>query len=116
MGEPILQNVSIIWSPLQYLYFKTFKDANSSSFIRFQCILYDSEESLSDFRNLYKLKTGDLISGENQFCRKSELFGPPICISILKVLRTQTFRHSLDFNAFWMIEEYLSWAFGISTN
>ena len=145
-GEPILQNVWIIWSSLLYFNFKSFLDWNSSSFIRFQCILYDSGVFLSGFSNLYKLKRGDLISGGepifqnvwiiwspllylnlessmdwnssslirfqfilhesgrlfseswnfyklkrggpnfwgNQFCRMSEFFGPPFCISILK--------------------------------
>ena len=46
---------------------------------------------------------GDLISGGNQFCRKSELFGAPFCISILGVLWTKILRHSLDFKAFCMI-------------
>ena len=74
--EPVLKNSWIIWSPLLYFNFKTFKDPNSLSFIRFQCVLYDSEEFLSDFWNFYKLKGEDLLSGGNQFCRKSELFGP----------------------------------------
>ena len=57
MGEPILLKVWIIWSPLLYFNFKTFKDLSSSSFF----------------------------------------------IWILEVLRTQIFRHSLDFNTFCMI-------------
>ena len=88
-GEPILQNVWIIWSPLLYFNFKSFLDPNSSPFISFQCILYDSGVLLSESWNFYKLKRGDLISGGKQFCRKSELFGPPFCISILKVLWTK---------------------------
>ena len=84
-GEPILQIVWIICSPLLLSNFESFLDRNSSSFTRFQCILYDSGVLLSGFSNLYKLKRGDLISGGNQFCRMSELFGPPFCISILKV-------------------------------
>ena len=115
-GEPILQNVWIIWSPLLYFNFKSFLDPNSSSFIRFQCILYDSGVLLSGFSNFYKLKRGYLISGGNQFCRMSELFGPSFCISILKVLWTQMFRHSLDFNAFCTIQEYFCQSFEISTN
>ena len=79
-GEPILQNVWIIWSPLLYFNFKSFLDPNSSSFIRFQCILYESGVLLSEFSNLYKLKSGDLISVGNQFFRISGLFGPPFCI------------------------------------
>ena len=77
-GEPILQKVWIIWSPLLYFNFKSFLDPNSSPFISFQCILYDSGVLLSGFSNFYKLKRGDLISGGNQFCRKSELFGLPL--------------------------------------
>ena len=75
-NQALLKNSWIIWSPLLYFNFKTFKDPNSLSFIRFQCVLYDSEEFLSDFWNFYKLKGEDLLSGGNQFCRKSELFGP----------------------------------------
>ena len=60
-GEAILQNVWIIWSPLLYFNFKSFLDPNSSSFIRFQYILYDSGVLLSGFWNLYKLKRGEPI-------------------------------------------------------
>ena len=116
LGERILQKVRIIWSLLLYFNFKSFRDSNSLSFIRFQCILHDSGALFSESWNIYKLKRGDLISGWNQFCRKSELFGPPFCISILKVLWTQIHRHSLDFNAFFMIQEYFSQSLEISTN
>ena len=74
-GETILQKVWIIWSPLQYFNFKSFIDPNSSSFIGFQCILHDSGVLFSESWNFYKLKRRDLISGGNQFCRISELFG-----------------------------------------
>ena len=107
-GEPILQNVRIIWSPLLYLNFKSFPDPNSSLFISFQCILYDWGVVLSGFSNFYKLRSGDLISGGNQFYRMSELFGPPFCISILKVLWTQILRHSLDFSPFCINQEEFS--------
>ena len=75
--EPILQNVWIIWSPFLYFNFKSFVDPNSLQFISFQCILYDSGVLLSGFSNLYKVKMGNLISVGSQFCRISELFGPP---------------------------------------
>ena len=107
-GEPILQKVWIIWSPLLYFNFKSFMDPNSSSVIRFECIPHNSGVFLSESLNFYKLKKGGLISGGNQFCRNSELFGPPFCISILKVLETQIHRHSLDFNAFCMIQKVFS--------
>ena len=115
-GEPILQNVWIIWSPLLYFNFKSFLDPNSSPFISFQCIFSDSGVLLPGFSNLYKLMRGHLISGGNQFCRMSELSGPHFCISILKVLWTQIHRHSLDFNAFFMIQEYFFQSPQISTN
>ena len=116
LGEPILKTLWIIWSLLLYFNFESFMDPNSSSLIRFQCILHDSGVLFSESWNFYKLKRGDLVSGGNQFCRKSELFGPPFCISILKVLSTQFLRHSLDFNAFCMIQEYFSQSLEISTN
>ena len=84
-GEPILQSVWIIWSPLLYFNFKSFLDPNSPSFIRFQCILHESGKLFSESWNFYKWKRVDLISRGNQFCRMSELFRPPFCISILKV-------------------------------
>ena len=34
-------------------------DTNSLSFIRFECIPYGSGELFSDFRNFYKLKSGE---------------------------------------------------------
>ena len=115
-GEPILQKVWIIWSPLLYFNFRSFKYRISSSFIRFQCILHDSGVLFSEPWNFYKLKRGDLISGGNQFCRMSELFGPPFCISILKVLWTQILCHSLDFSPFCMNQEDFSQSPEISTN
>ena len=115
-GESILQEVWIIWSSLLYFNINSFTDPNSLSFIRFQCIPHDYGVLFSESWNFYKLKKGDLISGWNQFSWKSELFVPPFCISILKVLQTQILRHSLDFNAFCMIQEYFSQSLEISTN
>ena len=67
--EPILQKVWIILSPLLYLNFKSFLDPNSLSFIRFQCILHDSEVLFSESLNIYKIKIRDLIFRGNQFFR-----------------------------------------------
>ena len=114
--EANLQKVWIIWSPLLLFNFKSFMDPNSLPFIRFQCILHDSGKVFSDFWNFYKLKRGNLISGGNEFRRKSELFGAPFCITIVQILWNQILSHSLDFNAFCMIKEYLSQAFEISTD
>ena len=46
----------------------------------------------------------------------SELFGPPFCISILKVLLIQILHDSLDYNAFCMIQEYFSQGLEFSRN
>ena len=61
-GEPILQNSWIIWSPLLYFNFRNLKHPNSSSFIRFQCVLHDWALVFSVFWNFVELKRGDLIS------------------------------------------------------
>ena len=115
-GEPILQKVWTIWSPLLYFNFKSFLDPNSLSVIRLQCILHDWGVLFSESSNFYKLKCGDLIYRGNQLCRKSELFGHPFCISNLKDLWTLIVRHSLDLSAFCMIEKYVSQSLNISTN
>ena len=62
LGEPILQNGWIIWSPLVYFNFKNLSHPNSSSSSRFQCILHDSAVLFSVFSNFLKLKKVDLIS------------------------------------------------------
>ena len=114
--EPMLQKVLIIWSSLLYFNFKSFMEPNSSSLIRFQCIVHDSGVLLSESWNFYKWKWGDLNYEGNQFRRMSELFRPPFFISILKVVWTQIHRHSLDFKALVLIQEYFSMNLGISTN
>ena len=85
LGEPILQKVRIMWSPLLYFNFKSFLNLSTSSFLRFQCILYDSGALSSEFSSFYKLKRRHLIFWEKHFSRRSELFDPLFCISILKV-------------------------------
>ena len=61
----------IICSLILYFNFKNLMNPNSLSFIRFQCIVHDSGVIFSESWNCYKLKKGGLISGVNQFCRKS---------------------------------------------
>ena len=48
-GEEILQNDWVIWHPILYFNIKYLRDRNSSSFIRFQCILHESAVLLSFF-------------------------------------------------------------------
>ena len=70
----------------------------------------------SVFLNFLKLKRGDLISWGNQFCRTAESFGPPFCILIWEIWGTQILRHSVDFNAFYMIQQYFCQFFKIFSN
>ena len=115
-GEPILRKDCIIWSPLLIFNFKRFMGPNSSPFIRFQCILHDSGLLFAESWSFYKLKSGDIISGGNQFGRTSELLVPPYCVSILKVVWIQIHRHLLDFNGFFMIQEFFLQSLEISRN
>ena len=77
-GEPILQNVWIIWSPLLHLNFKSFLDPNSSSFIAFQRILHDSGVLFEESWNLYKLMRGDVISGEEPILQNVWIIWSPL--------------------------------------
>ena len=55
------------------------------------------------FLNSLNLKRAGLIFLVNQFCRKTELFGPLFCISIFKIWRTQILRYSIYFTVFYVI-------------
>ena len=61
-GNEFSRRAEFFLSPLLYFKFKSFKDSNSSSFIRFHCILYVSGELLSHFKNFCKLKGRELTS------------------------------------------------------
>ena len=76
-GQPILQKVWIISSPLLYFNFKSFMDPNSSSFIRFQCIQHDSWVLFSECCNFFKLDRGDLILGGTNFAESLNSLVPP---------------------------------------
>ena len=75
-GEPILQKVWIIWSPLLYFNFKSFMDSISASFITFECTLHDSGVHFAESWNLYKLKMGDQISRGTNFAESLNYFVP----------------------------------------
>ena len=92
-GEPIPQNGWFIWSPLLCFNFGNLKDPNSSSCIRFQCILHDWEVLFSIFWCVLKLKRGTFFLGGNQYCRTNELMGPFFSILILEIWRTQIVIH-----------------------
>ena len=116
---PILQKVWIVCLPLPrlllYFNYKIFKDPNSLSFIRFQYTLHDAGVIFSESSNFYNLMAGrwDLITGGRKFGRKSELFGPPFCISILN---TQNLGHSINFSVFCTIQHCFSQSLEIYIN
>ena len=66
--------------------------------------------------NFFQIKEGDLISweGGGPILQIVWIIWSPFCILILKVLRTQILYDSLDFNAFCLIQQYLSQSFEIS--
>ena len=77
----IVQNHWIVWSPIVYFNFKSFKDPNSPSwsFIRFQCILQDSGVLFSEFWYFYILKRGNkFLAGTNSAESLSYLLSPSV--------------------------------------
>ena len=83
-GEPILQIVWIIWSPLLYLNFKSFPDPIPLSFIVFHYVLHDSGVLFEESWNLYKLKMGDVISGEEPILQNVWIIWSPLLFSNFK--------------------------------
>ena len=77
-GGPILQNGWIISSPTLYCNFEHFKDPNSLSFIRFQCILHDPVVLFSAFPIFFKLKRGDLNSWGEPILQNSWIIWSPV--------------------------------------
>ena len=87
LGEPILQNGWIIWSPLVYFNFKNLRDPNSSSSSRFQCILHDSAVFFSVFSNFLKLKMAELISLGEPILQNGWIIWSPLVYLNFKSLR-----------------------------
>ena len=77
VGEPIFQNLWIIWSPFLYLNLKSPMKPNSSSFIRYQSILKESGRLFWESINFYELKMGDLIGGGTNFAECLNYLVPP---------------------------------------
>ena len=115
-AEPSLQNDWIIWSPLLYFNYRNWRDPNSLSLIRFQCMLHDSAVLFSGLWNFLKLKREDLVSWGKSILQNSSIIWYPFCISILEIWRTQVRRYSLDFSPFYMIHHYFYQLFEISSN
>ena len=122
-GHPILQNGWIITSPLLYFNLESFRDPNSSSLTRFQCILHGSGALFSVLSNFLKLKRGPNFLGItfsaewlNYYVPTPPPPTPRFSVSIWTVLRTQILCHSLGFNAFCMVQECFCQTFETSTN
>ena len=82
--EAVLKNGCIIFPPLLYFNFKSFKGQNSSLFIRFPCALHDSEVILSDFKNFHKLKRRNLISWWDRILQNGWIIWSPLLYFNLK--------------------------------
>ena len=111
-GEPIVQNSWIISSPLLYFNFRSLKDPNFSSFIRFQCVLHDAVLLFPGFWNFLKLESGYLISCSEPILENSWIIWSPLLFfnfrslkdpNSLSFIRFQCSLHDLAvlFPGFW---------------
>ena len=73
--------------PLLYFNLKNFRDPNSSSSSRLQCILHDAAVLLSVFSNFLKLKKGDLISWGEPILPNGWIIWSPLLYFYFKNLR-----------------------------
>lgn len=95
-SEPILHNDWIICSHLLYFNSKKVKGLNSMSLIRFQSVLYDSDELFSIFQNFVNLKTEDLIFwGRRTSCTSAlQFFNSGLLYFSPSVLNYKDFQNS----------------------
>ena len=114
--EPILQKVWIIWSPILYFNFKSFMEPNSLSFIRFQCILHGSRVLFLECWDFYKLKWGGPNFWGEAILQKVWIIWSPLLYFNFKSFLDPNCCHSLDFNAFCMIQQYFLQSLEIPTN
>ena len=110
-GEPILHVGWIIWSPLLYFNIKHLKNPNSSSFIRFQCILHDSALLLSVLKNVLKLRKGNLISWEEPIVENDWIIWSPFLYFNIKHLKDQTFSAFITFQCILYNSSVPLWVF-----
>ena len=110
----ICRNFNTLIKVLQNLNLKCFMDPNSSSLIRFQWILPDAGELFSESWSFLKLKRGELISGVNRYCRKSDVYCPPLLYLNFKSFMDWNSSSLLDSNGSCMILEYFSQSLDIS--
>ena len=114
--EPILHKSWIIWSSLLYFRFKILKDPNSVSFITFQYILHDAAVLFSVYQKKFKFRERHLISWGEPILQNGWIIWSPLLYFKLKIWRTQTLRHLLDINGFYMMEQFFSRYFKICSN
>ena len=108
-GEPVLQNVWIIFLPLLYFNFQSFLEPNSSSFIRFQCILHDLRGAFSESLIFYKLKRGESFLQKVWIiwsCYLYFIFKSFMDPNILSFIRLQCLLHH-SWNIFLRLLEFL---------
>ena len=99
-GEPILQNVWIIWSPLLYFNFQSFFDPNCSPLISFQCIfLWFRSTSHRVFKILQIKEGGFNFWGEPIFQNLWIICSPLLYLS----LKSQMDQNSSSFIRFQFI-------------
>ena len=114
--EPILHKSWIIWSSLLYFRFKILKDPNSLSFITFQYILHDAAVLFSVYQKKIKFRERHLISWGEPILQNDWIIWSPLLYFKLKIWRTQTLRHLLDINGFYMMGQFFSQFFKILSN
>ena len=96
-GEPILQNGWIIWCPLLYFNFRSLKDPNSLSIIRFQCVLHDTVALFLAFWKFIKLMSGDLISWGEQILQNGWIIWSPLLYFNFRNLKDPNFSSFIRF-------------------
>ena len=76
-GEPILQNVWIIWSLFCISILKVLWTQILRHSLDFSPFCMNKEDFSQSPKNFYKLKRGDLISGETNFAESLNYLVPP---------------------------------------
>ena len=101
--------------PHSVFQFKTLMETKVCHSLDFNAFCTIREYVSQTFKSLNKNKWGTKVLGKINF-GKVWIICSPFGISILNVLKTQIFCHSLDFNALCMIQEYFSHSLEIFAN
>ena len=105
-----------IWSPFCISILRIWRTQILGHSLDFQEFYMIQQPFSRIFKISSNLGGGTYFLWGNQFCRTVELFGPPFCISLLRILWNQILRHSLYFNQFYIIQQFPSHIFKISSN